>query len=57
MTQNKKRIDHMQKRRAQGLTHKELGEEYGMSRVHAGRLLRKNEEDNRSSAKKKGDCY
>ena len=42
MAQHEKRIDHMAKRRAQGLTHKELGEEYGVSRQHVGRLLRKN---------------
>lgn len=42
MTQNPKRIEHMARRREQGLTHKELGDEYGVSRQHVGRILRKN---------------
>lgn len=42
MAQHPKRIDHMARRRGQGLTHKELGEEFGVSRQHVGRLLRKN---------------
>jgi DNA-binding transcriptional regulator LsrR (DeoR family) len=37
--QHPKRIKHMAQRRDQGLTHKELGQEFGISRQHVGRLL------------------
>lgn len=40
MAQHEKRLKHMADRLAQGLTHRELGEEYGVSRQHIGRLLK-----------------
>lgn len=46
MAQHQKRVDHMQRRRDQGLTHAELGKEYGMSRQHAGRLLKQRAKNN-----------
>jgi len=44
MAQHPKKVDQMLRRRTQGLTHRELGEEFGMSHTHAGRLLRANKE-------------
>ena len=40
MAQHEKRIAHMVKRRAAGLTFKELGEEYDLSPQHVSRLVR-----------------
>lgn len=41
MSQHPKRIEHLADRvEKQGLTHREAGAEYGMSRQHVGRLLR-----------------
>ena len=34
-----KKLKFMQQRREHGLTHNEIGKEFGMSRQHAGRLL------------------
>lgn len=45
MAQHPGRIKHIEKRRAQGMTHKELGEEFNMSRQHVGRLLRSKAEE------------
>lgn len=47
MTQDPRRIEHMARRRAAGLSHKELGQEFEISRQHAGRLL------NRKASKEK----
>lgn len=41
MAQHPKRIDHIARRIDSGLTHKEAGAEFDMSRQHVGRLLRK----------------
>jgi YesN/AraC family two-component response regulator len=40
MSQHGKRIKHMAKRRASGMTFKELGEEFDLSPQHVGRLVR-----------------
>lgn len=45
MAQHPKRVDHIARRVANGLTHKEAGEEFGMSRQHVGRLLRKKKDN------------
>lgn len=45
MAQHPKRIDYMAKRQEQGLKHHELGEEFGMSRQHVGRLLGRRKKD------------
>lgn len=42
---HKKKVEHMARRRAHGMTHKELGEEFGVSRQQAGRLLRRKTDD------------
>lgn len=41
MAQHPKKIDYLVQRRHQGLTHAELGQEFGVSRQHVGRLLEK----------------
>lgn len=40
MSQHEKRVEHMAQRKAAGLNHREIGEEFNMSRSHAGNLLR-----------------
>lgn len=37
--QHPKRVNHMRQRHEQGLTHNEIGKEFGLSRQHIGRLL------------------
>lgn len=37
--QHANKLKHMAQRRDQGLTHRELGQEFGISRQHVGRLL------------------
>lgn len=37
--QHPKKIEFMQQRREHGLTHNEIGKEFGLSRRHVGRLL------------------
>jgi hypothetical protein len=38
--QHDKRVSHMAKRRASGMTFRELGEEFDLSPQHVGRLVR-----------------
>jgi transposase len=41
---NPKELAYMEKRKAQGLTHKEVGEQFGMSKSHAHRLIKSKRE-------------
>lgn len=52
MAQHQQRIKHMAQRRASGLKHKEIAEEFGMSRQNVGRILQKNSEKDEND----GEC-
>jgi len=40
-----KKIEHIKERRDQGLTYRELGDEFGLSHTHIRRVLKKREKD------------
>jgi Mor family transcriptional regulator len=42
--QHQRRIEHMARRRDQGLTYRELGNEYDLSPEHTSRLVRRQKE-------------